>query len=151
MTIYADTSFLVSYYLPGDTLHAKAVTEVISWAKAPELPLTPFAIVEIENTFSRLQHKGKLTAKQVTALLGLLKEDIGGGFLRSAPLRAYEWMETARDLSRRVTPRTGTRTLDVLHLAIAKAERCTHLASFDANQRRAAEAAGLKLIPGTLA
>ncbi len=150
MRIYADTSFLVSIYLKIDSLHLRAVEEVGTWTEPPELPLTPFAIVEIENTFSRLQHKGRLTAKEVTALLGLLKEDIGGGFLRSAPLRAYEWMETARDLSRRVTPRTGTRTLDVLHLSIAKAERSTHLASFDTNQRRAAEAAGFKLIPSTL-
>jgi predicted nucleic acid-binding protein len=150
VNIYADTSFLVSYYLPGDTLHGRAVAEVMSWTNAPELPLTPFSIVEIQNTLSRLQHKGKLTTKEASALLELIKEDVGGGFLRSAPLRAYEWLETARDLSRRVTPRTGTRTLDVLHLAIAKAERCTHLASFDTNQRRAGEAAGFKLVPSSL-
>jgi len=148
--IYADTSFLVSYYLSGDALHANAVAEVSKWTEPPELPLTPFAVVEIENTFSRLQHKGKLNAKEVVALMRLLKDDVDGGFLRSAPLRAYEWLDTARDLSRRVTPTTGTRTLDVLHLAIAKGERCTHLASFDTNQRKAAVAAGFKLIPAVL-
>lgn len=150
MRIYADTSFLISLYLNTDALHACAVAEVALWRHAPELPLTPFALVEIENTFSRLVHKGKLTVKETTALLGLIREDVGGGFLRSAPLRAYAWLEAARDLSREVTPRTGTRTLDVLHLAIAQNEACTHLASFDVNQRRAAIAAGLKLIPTSL-
>ncbi|MBC8041045.1 MAG: type II toxin-antitoxin system VapC family toxin [Opitutaceae bacterium] len=150
MKIYADTSFLVSLYLKTDSLHAPAVAEVGSWKQAPELPLTPFALVEIENTLSRLVHKGKLNTRETTALLGLIKEDVGGGFLRSAPLRAYTWLETARDLSRSVTPHTGTRTLDVLHLSVAHAEECTHLASFDVNQRRAAAAMGLKLIPAVM-
>jgi hypothetical protein len=85
-----------------------------------------------------LEQKGRLTLKESAAIGKTIKSDIGGGFLRSAPLRAYQWLATARELSRKITPVTGTRTLDVLHLALVKSERCTHVASFDANQRRAA-------------
>ncbi|MEY4488210.1 MAG: hypothetical protein RIQ79_718 [Verrucomicrobiota bacterium] len=150
MRIYADTSFLVSFYVHADTLHKQARAEVESWSVAPELPITPFGWVELENTFARLEQKGRLTLKESAALVASIKSDIGGGFLRAAPLRAYQWMATARDLSRKVTPVTGTRTLDVLHLALVKSERCTHVASFDTNQRRAALTVGLKLLPANI-
>ena len=150
MRIYADTSFLVSVYVHADTLHSQARAEVATWTVAPELPITPFGWVELENTFARLEQKGRLTLKEAAALIASIESDIGGGFLRSAPLRSYQWLATARELSRKITPVTGTRTLDVLHLALVKSERCTHVASFDANQRRAAAAAGLKLLPASI-
>jgi predicted nucleic acid-binding protein len=150
MKIYADTSFLVSLYVHNDALHHQAKAEVASWSAAPELPITPFGWIEMENTLARLEQRGRLTLKESVAIGKTIKSDIGGGFLRSAPLGAYQWLATARELSRKVTPVTGTRTLDVLHLALVIAERCTHVASFDTNQRRAAAAAGLKLLPATL-
>ncbi len=150
MKIYADTSFLVSLYIHADAMHAKAVAEARTWQFRPELPLTPFGWVELENTLARLAQNKRLSTKGTDGITAAIKGDVGGGLLRAAPLRAYEWLATARELSRTITPVTGTRTLDVLHLALAKIEGCTHLASFDGNQRRAAAKAGLKLLPGAV-
>lgn len=147
MRIYADTSFLASLYLVGDAHHGRAVAALQGWRGAPQLPLTPFGAVELENTFARLHHAGRLRAAEVRALMATVKADVGTGLLRSAPLRAYEWLEQSRDLARRITPQTGTRTLDCLHLALARMERATSFATYDANQRRAATAAGFVVLP----
>ena len=147
MRIYADTSFLASLYLVGDVHHGRAVASLQTWRTAPELPLTPFGVVELENTFARLQHAGQLHAAEVRALMAAVKTDVGTGLLRSAPLRAYEWLQQGRDFTRLITPQTGTRTLDCLHLALARIDRATTFATFDNNQRRAALAAGFAVLP----
>jgi hypothetical protein len=58
MRIYADTSFLVSLYVHNDALHHQAKAEVASWSIAPELPITPFGWVEMENTLAAWSKKG---------------------------------------------------------------------------------------------
>jgi hypothetical protein len=45
------------------------------------------------------------------------------------------------------SPRTGARTLDAAHIAFARLFGAAGFISFDKNQRRAAAAAGLALIP----
>lgn len=147
MRIYADTSFLASLYLVGDVHHVRAIAALQGWAAPPELPLTPFGVIELENTFARLQYAGRLHAAEVRALMATVKADVGTGLLRSTPPHAYEWLEQGRDFVRRITPQTGTRTLDCLHLAMARIERATSFATFDANQRRAAAAAGFLVLP----
>jgi len=148
--LYADTSFLVSFYLRGDANYPRACELASTFPASAGLPLTPFGWVEMKNTLARLRHHRRLTKNETAGIVAIIKADLDGGFLRSAPLRAYEWLAAARDLSRDITERTGTRTLDVLHLALAKTEAVTHFVSFNENQRRAALAAGFKVLPASL-
>jgi predicted nucleic acid-binding protein len=53
----------------------------------------------------------------------------------------------AIDLSRRHTPRLGTRSLDLLHLGLARSLDSDRLLTFDPRQARLARAAGLRLVP----
>ncbi len=150
MKLYADTSFIGSLYLYSDTNHGAAVEALQALDDAPRFPLTPFGVVEIENMLSRLEHKGRLHAAEAGQIMKLIKNDFENGVLRSAPLRAYEWLQGTRDWVRKITPFTGTRTLDCMHIALAKMEGATHFASFDKNQRKAAVAAKLHVFPETI-
>ncbi|OAM91557.1 type II toxin-antitoxin system VapC family toxin [Termitidicoccus mucosus] len=147
MKIYADTSFLASLYNDKDTRHGEAVTIAQAWTKPPRLPLTPFGMLELRNVLSRLQHKGQLRPGDARMCEQFVKEDLRDGILEPRPLRAYEWMEAAMDVTARVTPLTGTRTLDAMHIALAKLNGAKTFLSFDANQRKAAQASGFALLP----
>lgn len=147
MKFYADTSFIASLILANDVRHREAATLLGALPARPGLPLTPFGLLELRNTFARLEWKGILHQAESRALLGLLKKDVREGVFSAEPLRAYAWMEACMKAVETITPKTGTRTLDALHIGFASLYGARTFLSFDANQRRAAQAAGLKLLP----
>jgi len=150
MKIYADTSFLVSLYVASDRRHADALAIANAWKTPPRLCFTPFTQLELLNALARLEFQKHITLSEVMACKKLVKQDLQTGVLESVPLHTYAWLHTAHDLVDKITPLTGTRTLDALHLAIAKLNGVKTILSFDKNQRLAAKAAGLALLPATI-
>lgn len=146
MTEYADTSFLLSCYLP-DANHAAAAAHARTWKKPPHLPLTPFGAFEFNNTLRRLLHRGVLQPADLPAVARMVRGDLANGVLLDSPLEAWRWIDVAEQTSRQITPRTGTRALDVLHLAQARMRGAKIFLSFDKNQRKAASLAGLIVAP----
>ena len=53
----------------------------------------------------------------------------------------------ASALSKRHSAATGTRSMDILHVAAAKSLRTVEFISFDARQRRLAKALGRRVAP----
>jgi predicted nucleic acid-binding protein len=147
MTAYADTSFLVALYHPAATHHPAAARVADAWTAPPRLPLTPFGAAEFQNALLRLAHAGVLRAAEVRAATREMEEDTARGYFERLPLHAYQWIQEAGQIMRLVTPQTGARTLDGLHLALARIHGTRVLLSFDGNQRRAALAAGMKVAP----
>jgi predicted nucleic acid-binding protein len=147
VSCYADTSFLVSFNLPFDSRHGEAVALVAALPPRPLLPLTPFGLLELRNALARLEWKGILHAAESEAIMGLVGADIETGLYAATPLRSYAWMEAGMEAVRTLTPRTGTRTLDALHVGMARLHGAKTFLSFDSNQRRAALGAGLKVLP----
>ena len=147
MKIYADTSFLASLYLPNDARHGDALAVVNTWTVSPRLPFTPFAMLELRNVLARLQYKGRLHMGDARAFEQLVRDDLQAGILDAYPFHACEWMDATFALVEKVTPLTGTRTLDVMHIAFAKLCGAKTFLSFDTNQRKAAKAAGFALLP----
>lgn len=150
MKHYADTSFIASLYLPNDSHFTQACAIAEKLPDADGLPLTPFGLLELRNVFARLEWKGTMHQADSEALLRELKKDVETGFFSTSPLRAYVWMEAAMNAVATITPLTGTRTLDAMHVALARLHGAKAFISFDTNQRRAALAAGLKLVPANL-
>lgn len=148
MREYADSSFLVSLYVPHDVNHTRAAGHAQRWQRQPPgLPLTPFGAYEFNNALLRLAYFGHLHPGDLGAVGRMVADDLSAGLFESRPLEAYRWIEEANRLTRQITPHTGTRALDVLHLALARLHRATVFLSFDNNQRRAAEAAGFTVLP----
>ncbi len=146
MREFADTSFLVSLYVP-DANHPAAATHASNWRQPPLLPLTPFGAFELNNTLRRLVFLGLFKAADLRRLARRVREDLGNGVLQDRPLEGYRLIQEGEEVSRHITSGHGTRALDVLHIAAARLHRCTLFLSFDKNQRLAARAAGLTVGP----
>jgi predicted nucleic acid-binding protein len=142
LTVYADTSFLASLYvLDANSVLAAAQ---IKRAKFPLL-ITPLGELELLNAISLRLFRKELPASKVKAAHALAWKDLQDGVLliKALPATAFE---RAKQIARKHTPRLGTRTLDVLHVASALLLQADTFCTFDSRQARLAAAEGL-LVP----
>jgi predicted nucleic acid-binding protein len=140
MSVYADSSFLVScYVVDANTPHARAY---LSEHNSP-LVFTALHDLEVRNALRLGVFRGLLTEEQAKAAAANLDGDLRAGRLVRT---AVEWpvvFRLASRLSAQHAVVTGTRSLDILHVAAAKALRLRELASFDSRQRALGATAGL--------
>lgn len=139
--IYLDSSLLVSLYcLDANSAAAAAALH----AAKTTLLITKLGELETLNAFSLRVFRKEITAAQADAARQTFEKDIRAGvfLLRAVPDAAFE---RAKLLSRQFTPKLGTRTADLLHVAAAVELNAVSLFSFDLQQRKMAHAAGLKL------
>jgi len=144
MVAYADTGFLVSLYLEEST--SSAADAALGTTRQP-LPLTPLGILEFRNALNRAVHQQRITVADRDALWQDVETDIAAGFLVQTPVASAELHAKARELSDRYTPTTGTRSLDLLHVAAALVLKAKTFFSFDERQRQAALGEGLEVKP----
>jgi len=76
-----------------------------------------------------------------------VEKDLRSGRLVKTTLKWPVAFRVAAGLSERHSFRMGTRSLDILHVAAAKAVRAVEFASFDGRQRTLAVAVGLNVAP----
>jgi predicted nucleic acid-binding protein len=141
LSIYADTSFLISLYSPdvNSTAAARAMR-----APVAEHYITVLGELEVVNALQlRVFHK-ELSSSQVQSSSNDFERDLRDGILLLRPL-TEQIFERARQLSRQTTARLGIRTADLLHVASAVELEAEYLYSFDRQQRKLARTLGLKL------
>lgn len=145
MSGYADTSFVVSLYVPD--VHSRAAIATISRVREPLL-ITGFVEVELCNALKLRRFRKDLTAAQVKAAAQAFEQDRQTGIfsLQALPFAAFE---KAKVLARRHTALLGTRSLDLIHVASALTLGASGFFSLDRTQRKLAHAAGLSLRPKT--
>jgi predicted nucleic acid-binding protein len=141
VSVYADTSFLVSLYVL-DTNSERAAAH-IQQAKFPIL-LTSFGELELTNAISLRLFRKELVPSKVKAAHALVQKDLMDGVLLIKPLTTGIF-ERATQMARRRTPQLGTRTLDILHVASALELKAEMFYTFDHNQEKLARAEGLVL------
>jgi len=144
MVAFADTGFLASLYLKEST-SAQARTTI--QAARLVLPLTPLVALELRNALNRAVQRQRITMAERDALWQDVEADIASGFLVPTSVASDELHTRARQLSDRYTPKLGTRSLDLLHLASALVLEAKVLFSFDDRQRKAAVSEGLDVKP----
>jgi predicted nucleic acid-binding protein len=140
---YADTSFLVSLHLAIDANHARATQFARGWTAPPYLPLTDYGTYEATNALMQLVARRQLSLAEASALVREIAAGQTTGIFRRAMLDHPAWLQRAHELAVTITPALNVRALDLLHVAAAQLLGRTRLLTFDANQRRAARAAGL--------
>ena len=136
MSVYADTSFLVSLYV----LDANSELAAARMARTP-LPLmvTLFGELELTNAISLRLFRREIVPLKARAARALVAKDLADGVLLARPLPPTVF-ERARQIARQRTPRFGTRTLDVLHVASALLLQADTFYTFDRSQGKLAAA-----------
>ena len=138
---YADTSFLVSLYLPD-------VHSPLAWAamkSRPYLYLTPLHELELLNAIQLAVFRKLISRTQARSVLRDFEQDRSGMFaLTPMPIECYA---RAEQLARRHTSTLGTRSLDILQVATALVLKPDVFFTFDARQGRLAKAERLRVLP----
>ncbi|HWC18021.1 MAG TPA: type II toxin-antitoxin system VapC family toxin [Terriglobales bacterium] len=141
MKIYVDSSFLVSLY----TLDANssAAARIMSASTGPHF-VTTFGELEVVTAIGLRVFRNEVSAAQAKASRADFEQDLRNGIfeLHGLPEQTFG---RAHQLSRQTTPKLGTRTADILHIAAALELGADYLYSFDHQQRRLAEVVRLKL------
>ena len=144
MSQYADSSFLASCYL-SDANTPRAKTYLLGVGMP--LVFTALQSLEVRNAFQLGVFRGLFSASEATSARANLERDLQSGRLVKKPVKWPMAFRIASHLSERHSSLTGTRSLDVLHVAAAKTLRAKAFVSFDERQRKLAAAVGLNVAP----
>ena len=140
MNVYADSSFLVSIYMPDS--HTPEALRRLS--RHPRIWFTPFHEVEVVHAVAQQVFRGRISADRADRIYQDVSRDCASGVwvLAGLPDGAFHGGAT---LARSHVARLGTRTLDSLHVASALELKAERFWTFDSRQAALAKAAGLKV------
>ena len=140
MKTYADTSFLFSLYASDANS-----TRADAWRQAnpAPLPFTAFHRLELRNGLSLALFQQRLTLQEVQSAWLEVEQDCAAGLLVARGGLWHRVMAEAEASAVNLTPVVGCRTLDVLHVAVAKLIGTTEFCTFDARQSSLAGRLGL--------
>ena len=144
MSRYADSSFLVSCYIvDANTTRAR------DWLSrtGERLVFTALHALEVRNAFKLGIYRGLFSTAEAAAAQANLEKDLRSGRLVRTAVVWPVAFRIATRLSTLHSSAVGTRSLDILHVAVAKTLRVTELVSFDERQRTLAAAIGLTVAP----
>ena len=144
MTEYPDASFVFSLYV--DQVHTKAVRAHLATMKEP-LPVGSLLRFEFANAVRCAAQRGALSTANATAALAAFDADLDAGRVVIPPVEWERVHAEAERLSNVHTWRDGQTSFDILHVATALTLGAKIFLTFDKNQRRLAEAEGLKVKP----
>jgi len=145
---YADTSTIVKSYLdePGS-----AEADNVLRGLGETLAYTPLHEVEVPNAIYLKHFRGEMSEEQERAVLDELRSDLRRGLLRRPDfLDLRKVFVRAAVLAEKHSRHTGTRSLDLLHVAAALECGSADFVSYDERQRKVAAAEGLRVMPRTL-
>jgi predicted nucleic acid-binding protein len=140
--VYVDPSALARLYI-----HQAGSREMSVWRAKVRgaLAVTHHGRIEVINAICRAAFLRQLDAVGLTEALSDLTSDFASGHLRQADILWRAALNGAAKLSQLHTPKLGTRSLDVLHVACALELRLRYFLTFDQRQQQLAKAAGLKV------
>lgn len=139
MSIYADTSFFVSLYLP-DRYSEEAERRM---ASKPRLWFAPLHRAEWMHAIAQHVFRKEISASEARQAQAELQSDLGSGLWLRIDLPESVW-DTCAELARRHGSRLGMRTLDSLHVAAAVELGANAFWTFDERQAKLAATVGLQ-------
>lgn len=139
MSIYADTSFLVSLYIP-DKHSSEAERHM---ASNPAVWLTTHQVAEWTHAVELQVFRGAASRAEANIVHKQFQQHRESGLWTEVALPDSAF-ELCAQLARRHAARLGVRTLDTLHVASALELKAERFWTFDHRQKELAKAAGLK-------
>ena len=140
MTVWLDTSALISLYVPG--ARSERVARILRRAGEP-IPFSQLHELELVNALRLRVFRREVRSKLVDATLARIGEDLHDGVLRRV---AIEWpaaLAKAIELANHYTSRLGCRSLDLLQVAAATISGSRRFVTADLRQITVARRAGL--------
>jgi predicted nucleic acid-binding protein len=144
MSAYIDTALFVKLYvLEANSIETIQILEEIG---------EPFAYshlhdLEIQNAIRLKRFRGEITKAQESAAIRAFLSDVDAGRFERITCDLGDVFLRAEQLSAKYSGDTGSRSLDLWHVAAALETGCSTFASYDARQREVAALCGLDVIP----
>jgi predicted nucleic acid-binding protein len=138
LSVYADTSFFVSLYLP-DRHSSEAELRL---TLKPQICFTPLHRAEWTHAIAQHVFRKEISTAQARQAHRELERDCKSGLWLEVDLPESAW-EACATLAHRHGAKLGMRTLDSLHVACALALGAERFWTFDERQTKLAEAEGL--------
>jgi predicted nucleic acid-binding protein len=144
MSVYADTSLLISYYInDSNSVGAQALIH----ATSDPLLFTGLHRLEMRNALALGVFRRIVTAAEVGVAWSDVMRDLRSGRLIPHPVNWSPVYRAAAQWAADHCPTIGCRSLDVLHVALAKKLNATEFLSFDVRQKSLASALGMIVKP----
>lgn len=140
MSVYVDTSFLVSLYVT-DKHSMEARHRILS---APALWFTPLHEAEWTHAISQHVFRGQLSVSESDRMHAKINEHKNSALWIFMPLPEKTW-DVCTDLAQTHGSKLGVRTLDSLHVACALELKADRFWTFDERQAKLAKVRGLKI------
>jgi len=140
LSIYVDSSFLVSLYLSDRHSH-QARQRIMS---APPLWFTPLHNSAWAHAVGQHIFRGELSLSEAQGMSARMEEHLAAGRWIAVPLPENSF-ELCSDLARRYAPKLGMRTLDTLHVSCALELKAERFWTFDERQAKLAKAQGMRI------
>ena len=140
MSTYADTSFLVSLYIPDQ--HSPEAERRM--ASRPVVWLTPFHVAEWTHAVEQQIFRRVASRSEADRVYRQFQQHRDSGLWVEVALPESVF-DVCAQLARRHGARLGLRTLDTLHVASALELKAQRFWTFDERQKRLARAVGLRI------
>ena len=139
MSVYADTSFFVSLYVPD--IHTPEVERRL--LAAPVLWLTPLHLAEFAHAIEQHVFRGAASRSEADRLIQKFQQHRSQGLWKETAVPEHAFHVCA-ELARQHAAQLGARTLDSLHVASALELGAEEFWTFDERQKKLARHAGLR-------
>jgi predicted nucleic acid-binding protein len=141
--LYADTSIIVKLYIKE-----KHSLEVANWLRKNNeaIPLTRFHELEFTNAIFLKQFRMEITDNQIRLTLAKFSEHKTRGVYYYPQISWTDTLNLAIDLAHNNTAKTGSRSLDIIHVASALALKANRFLTLDDRQSELASMVGLKVV-----
>jgi len=141
--VYADSSFLVALYLQRERSPAAAA---FMQSHGLALPFTPWHRLEVRNAIRLAVFQGLIDSRQARTQLRQLDADLHEETLIvHAPVDWVTVLRRAEQLGAAHHEMIGCRSSDLFHIAAALEMEAELFLTYDARQKKMAQAAGLKV------
>lgn len=139
--IYVDTSVIVKLYIREE--HSR---EASDWLRNNNeaIPLTTFHELEFTNALKLKQFRNEMTGEELAIVFDKFKEHETKGVYHRPPINWSDAFTRSLDLSKTHTAGIGSRSLDIMHVALALSIGADRFLTFDERQSQLALAAGLQ-------
>jgi predicted nucleic acid-binding protein len=140
--LYVDTSVIVKLYIKEEK-SLEASNLIIENNEA--IPLTSLHKLEFTNAINLKQFRAEITTDDVRLIISRFNDHESKGIFFRPLLSWADTFKYAIDLSNNHTQIMGSRSLDILHVALALSIKADRFLSFDDRQSKLASLSGLKI------